>query len=402
MGLHRFRFTTALIMLAVAALACSVPEVASDGSNPVQSGGSDAITPSAAPSITEEPAAELPALIVSTSDEGTYGSGAGAIVLTANLASIYDYDIFLHAGDGSALLNLTDNPAVDLSPAPSPDGQRIAFISDRDDTGFGDVFIMNRDGSDPVNLTHTPGVFDSDPEWSPDGSQIFFGAVPGGVSNFYIMNADGSNLRPLTDDSLVKGRALWSPDGSRIVYSAGTYYGDYDIYVVNQDGSNQINLTQTPDRQELSPVWSPDGSRIAYLAGNDEYGARMRSLMVMNADGSGPVEVADDAFDGTRAAWSPDGTSLYYCSASADPSLFGQLVRIGADGQGKQPLTSGQSGIYEIQVSPDGNFLLYGTGPISPAQDPIGSLVVSTLDGSLVLPVTSLVLETFIYGTWLP
>jgi dipeptidyl aminopeptidase/acylaminoacyl peptidase len=133
-----------------------------------------------------------------------------------------DIEVYVMNADGSAQQNLTRNVAQDDSPAWSPDGQKIVFVSNRDGKPEGqfapetDIHVMNADGSVQQNLTRNPAG-EGNPVWSPDGQQIAFERHVGGVGNnrnieIYVMNADGSGLRNLTRDVRQQAFGLaWSP-----------------------------------------------------------------------------------------------------------------------------------------------------------------------------------------------
>jgi ABC-type sugar transport system substrate-binding protein len=195
----------------------------------------------------------------------------------------------------------TAAPAPVATPTPTepppPLSCMIAFDSDRD--GNREVYIMGPDGKDPLNLTGNPGD-DFDPSWSPDGSRIAFVSnranEQGGGQFIYVMNADGSGARQLNQENESKWPD-WSHDGSRITYTA-----QGDIYVINADGSGQaINLTSSPEDDQQS-TWSPDGSQIAWLSGSD----RNWNIFVMNADGSNVRRLTDDG-KVADVQWTVDG-----------------------------------------------------------------------------------------------
>jgi TolB protein len=131
-----------------------------------------------------------------------------------------DWNVFTMAVDGSDIRQLTDASGVAGMPVYSPDGSRIAFMGERD--GVADVWVMDADGSDPVNITDFDDstLDDYHPTWSPDGEQIAFvrGRVPpGGPGKLRVIDADGSHGRVLLDSPLAMFPA-WSPDGTRIAF----------------------------------------------------------------------------------------------------------------------------------------------------------------------------------------
>ena len=114
--------------------------------------------------------------------------------------------------DGSGVKALTENTSGDnLFPIWSPDGTKLLFNSSRD--GDMDVYVMNVDGSNPINLTNDP-VDEEKPSWSPDGTQVLFTKPnQSGVADMYTINADGSNLTDLTPNTpLMEGWASWKSD----------------------------------------------------------------------------------------------------------------------------------------------------------------------------------------------
>ena len=173
-------------------------------------------------------------------------------------------DIYVVNADGSGLTRLTDDPAKDVGqPWWSPDGERLLWLSERDDER--DIFVMNADGSNEINLTDRAGL-DTVPSWtpegnpwSPDGERIAFVSNRDGNTEVYLMNADGSDHVNLTNNPGQDGvlGIAWSPDGERIAFSTDRD-GNHEIYLMNTDGSSLLNLTMAPGDDQF-PGWSPDG-----------------------------------------------------------------------------------------------------------------------------------------------
>jgi Tol biopolymer transport system component len=142
----------------------------------------------------------------------------------------------------------------------SPGGTKIGFVA-RSGTGHGlGIYVMNADGSDPKQLAE----FSSTSEhvlaaWSPDGTRIAFAskfrAESEGISEIYVIDVAGSNLRRLTDTPAAEGHPSWSPDGTKLVF-ASRRAGNWEIYTMNADGSDPQRLTKTP-QSEGAPSWSP-------------------------------------------------------------------------------------------------------------------------------------------------
>lgn len=176
-----------------------------------------------------------------------------------------------------------------------PDGKSILFTGLTEAGGDTELFFVGLDGSAPRRLTFSDG-FDGDARISPDGKQIVFASNRDGNDDIYLMDIDGSNVRRLTNNPASDVHPSWSPDGRWIVFAStrgsGTAMNTHDIYIMAADGSNQCQLTQgqTP---EWRPVWSPDGQWIAYAALYE------RQVYLVRPDGTGnqpfqlPLEVED-------------------------------------------------------------------------------------------------------------
>ena len=180
---------------------------------------------------------------------------------------------------------------------PEPFACTVAFETDRD--GNWEVYKTNLDGTGMVNLSNNPGM-DFSPAFSPDGDQIAFvsdrdnGDESGKF--IYVMNADGSGVRQLTHEVDCEAPD-WSHDGTMI-----TYTDKGDVYIIKTDGSgDSIRLTESDDN-DMTPSWSPDGTKIAWLVKN-EWG---QNAYVMDADGNNIIQVGNNNRS-FHVEWTPDG-----------------------------------------------------------------------------------------------
>jgi Tol biopolymer transport system component len=182
----------------------------------------------------------------------------------------------------------------------------LAFHSDRG--GELDIWTMNADGSDLRQLTDTPGR-DLEPDWSPDGQTIVYSSArdnPNSVQ-LYLMDADGASQRPVMAFSPADHLgARWSPDGSAILFYSNAER-NMEIFTVRANGQDLANVSQKP-ANDFMPDWSPDGKRIVFVSDRDNN----RELYVMDADGSNQVRLTDSLVDELRPRWSPDGTRIVF------------------------------------------------------------------------------------------
>lgn len=207
------------------------------------------------------------------------------------------YDIYTMKVDGSDLRQLTSGGAY--SPAWSPDGTAIAFMA-LSSSNNEDIFVMNADGTGVTQLTTDPSI-DTDPAWSPDGSQIVFMTQRNGdYGDLYTMRPDGSGLKQLTSPPTHEDNPVFSPDGTRIAFvgSAGGFGAQ--LFIMNADGTDQLRLTQGGPVN--LPTWSPDGARIAFSAYTE--GAGNYDVYVINADGTGLVNLTNNPATDIYPAWS--------------------------------------------------------------------------------------------------
>jgi Tol biopolymer transport system component len=236
-------------------------------------------------------------------------------------------ELYAMNADGTSVVRLTTNSALDTAPAWSPDGTQIVFETTRD--GNSEIYVMNADGSGQRNLTNNPAL-DADPAWSPDGTRIVFHSTRDPDEDFevFVMNADGSGVTQLTFNTAGDLTGDWSPDGSKIVFSSRRDGGVDEIYVMDANGANPQRLTTNSDF-DYSPVWSPDGTRIAFV-----HGGFNAEIYVMNTAGGGQTNLSNDApEDDVDPSWSPDGTAITW-ESDAD------LWVMDADGADKIQITS--------------------------------------------------------------
>ena len=235
-------------------------------------------------------------------------------------------EIYVMDPDGANQVNLTNTAGIDDAPVWSADGSSIAFNSDRLAAFDLDVYVMGADGSGQSNRTNTAGVDESEPAISPDGALLAFNA--GVITSMAI---GGGAQDPLSTGTGNDSYPVWSPDGSKIAFMSDRD-GDAEIFVMNADGTNETNLT-TNSFSDGTPDWSPDGSKIAFSSdrdGNSE-------IYVMDASGANPVRLTNSSDLANFPAWSPDGTKIAFQS---DRSGNYDVWAMNADGTSPTNLTN--------------------------------------------------------------
>jgi hypothetical protein len=260
-------------------------------------------------------------------------SGEGVILFTSDRSgSSHLYRVGL---DGSALVDLTPSTTVCCGDW-SPDGSRIVF------SGPAGITVMNQDGSQRTPL----GLQGVEPRWSPDGTMMAFtsGATSTTDGTIYVANADGSGVRELGP-----GRGPdWSPDGRLVAfYRQGTcevIMCGANVYVMGADGTHVRRLTNSSGWAEFYgyPAWSPDGGKVAvryraFLGGN--------RIKIISLGGGNSVSLAGT--DGTgRAVWAPDGSAIAFAGYGGGfgpphltvvPSAGGPSVVLASSPAGEYP-----------------------------------------------------------------
>ena len=261
-------------------------------------------------------------------------------------------------GIGSRLLDLirSATPREVQTPAWSPDGRRIAFLSRRD--GDFDVYVMNADGSGQRRLTRGArlgttacGPLCGTPTsaWSPDGRKVVFQSRHDGNLGLDVVNADGSGQRMLARNG---DAPAWSPDGRQIAFLYSS-----KIYVMNANGSEHRNLTRPPKPgRSAFLAWSPDGRKLAFLHAG--CGDVCFLVSVMNANGSGERKLGLPLIGyASPPVWSPDGRKIAFVGGSNGNS---HVYTMNADGSGQRRLTRKSADRYAFPAwSPDGRKIAF-------------------------------------------
>jgi TolB protein len=182
-------------------------------------------------------------------------------------------DIFEANPDGTGSKRLTDAKGYDAEGSYSPDGKQIVFCSQRD--GNLELYVMAADGSNVRKLTNTPNCYNGGPFFSPDGKRVVFRSDRKEKDRLqlYVINADGTGERAVTDKpTWVCWGPYWHPDGKHVVYSGADHATagrpNYDIYWLNVDTGKEVRLTHALGADVL-PAFSPDGKKLMWTSTRD-------------------------------------------------------------------------------------------------------------------------------------
>ena len=275
-------------------------------------------------------------------------------------------DIYLMNPDGSEQVNLTNHRADDISPVWSPTGEHILFASDREQKAWGtwDLYLMNPDGSN-VRKVFDKSARRNDPTWSPDGKQIAYSYGEIGNNRLYIGRIDGK-----TEERVAIGYTpAWSPDGTEIVYRSGAL-----------DKPRRFSLLKMPTKRQTffpfpkepkwirHPAWSPLGDKLAFSWNNlvelerDDFW--LTTIYIVSRDGTGLQQIIEKGRAADNPVWSPDSNELLYNALDANKDL--QIYKISLDTGASVQLTDGESWsllgdwfdpAYALPVSPQPHLL---------------------------------------------
>ena len=232
----------------------------------------------------------------------------------------------------------------------------IAFESNR--TGSVQVFIAPSDGSVPP--TQLTGFLptNQDPAWSPGRTKVAFACHPGVSLEICFQSVDQPWILPtiLMEDGFTDTDPAWSPDGTKIAFKSNRD-GDMEIFVMNADGTGLLQLTNNLVGDH-EPSWSPDGQQIVFHSNRDGD----LDLYVMNADGSSgenPIQLTNNATNEEDAVWSPDGTTIAFVSdRDVDREIF-LIAADGSSGQNYFRLTLNADDDDDPEWSPDGTMIAF-------------------------------------------
>jgi TolB protein len=203
------------------------------------------------------------------------------------------------------------------------------------------------DASSPAGL-----FFQTEPEWSPDGRKIAFVSRRDGRSHIYVMRADGTGVRRLSDSGADDGSPTWSPDGRRIAFAR-----EAELFVIPTRGGTARRISRGVAGEALDPAWSPEGRLIAY-----DYrppGYSIREIWVVGVDGRRARQVTRLREVSTRPAWSPDGRRIAFQSNAEGGHV--EIYSIGLDRSGLRRETRSTVDTFDPDWSPNGREIAFSS-----------------------------------------
>jgi TolB protein len=284
--------------------------------------------------------------------EATFPGRNGGIVFVQerNLGSSSEQAIHRMRPNGIDVRRIYYVPELNKEPTWSPDGTKIAFVHAGTLTHVKfDVWLMDADGSDAINLTQDSTIDSQWPAWFPSGRKIVYSSdrdAPEQSYNLYTLSFDaagkvsGPPTRITSGDSESVNDAFpsVSPNGSKIAF-AGTRNGeeDWEIYVIDANrpegpDNPPVKRTDNATMGDQDPIWSPDGTKIVFV--RDRNG--LTDVFTMNADGTGKKNLTRNQANDQDPSFSPDGR---YITFASDRYGDWEIMRMTADGRRQVRLT---------------------------------------------------------------
>ncbi len=254
----------------------------------------------------------------------------GDRIFFASTAHSTAADIYVKNIDGSAITQLTADPAQDIMPTVSPDGRRIAFSSNR--AGSWDIFIMSADGGQPVQITGDSTSQEMHPSWSPDGRLLVFCRLgePSRRWEIWVAEADRPTVRRFLTFGLFPN---WHPTNKTLVFQRSRERGDryFSIWTIDNADSDPTPPTEIASSASaalINPRWSPDGQFVACAvvrAPSDNAPARRieeADIWIIKADGSARANVTGGRWMNLMPTWGPNNSIFFVSDRSGTTTIW--------------------------------------------------------------------------------
>ena len=282
-------------------------------------------------------------------------------------------DIFVMDNNGENIINLTQTPEeLEVNASWSPDGKQIVFDQSTGEDESA-IFVMEADGQNPQRLTLEPGI-NLAPSWSPDSNRIAFLSYRNDALRIYTMDTDGQNVQQVTHHGReFDGPPVWSPNGKWIAFMSGDDQENWGLYVTDPRGHHEnlitrFKLTYFSSLHWFRPAWSPDSQYLIYAVEQK----KLAGLMKIRIDDKVPIQLkTDELINWSNPVWSPAGDNLLFSAreARAPIVLEGELRMVLMDLDTSQKRAFVLPGAFEKDWSlfglvwgPDGAQLILSVG----------------------------------------
>ena len=269
---------------------------------------------------------------------------------------VYGRAIFLTQQNRTKLQKLTDGiPGFPTEFSPSPDGRKITLTVWNREVTEADIFVKDLTNKNLINLTgHLPNSWNVAPQWSPDGRRIAFRSNRDGLTQLFVMNADGSDIRNLIAPTGLLLRfsgdapAAWSPDSQQIAFP-GTALGgsSTDLFIINVDGTGLKKVVTNA----WDLAWSPDGKLLAFSSTRARAFTDIYTLDLENGNIKRLTTIGNQGFHNGNPSWLPDGSGLLFTSQLDSSAIWYTDVegkdadKVWRDGPGRY--------MYIVHIMPD-------------------------------------------------
>jgi Tol biopolymer transport system component/DNA-binding winged helix-turn-helix (wHTH) protein len=277
------------------------------------------------------------------------------------------YRLALKSGSENVppLASLIVSTAFEASPRYSPDGKRIAFVSNR--SGSDEIWVCDSDGENPIRLTSFRGPLAGSPSWSPDGKQIVFDSRPDGNADIYVVSVDGGQSRRLTADPAEDIVPSWSRDGRWIYFTSNRFSegrfaegksaeggsGRLQIWKMPADGGEAVQMTR---QGGFEPMESPDGRWLYFTQDRGS-----SSIWRMPTAAGSEAPLFDFRQKNYSRVWTVTGEGVYFAVASSNTR---STIKFFSFSTGMEKTVAEvdrilPSSVSGLTISPDGRWLLF-------------------------------------------